>query len=87
MPRKRSSADACVDLIYIDPPFNGNGYYEVFWGESKENRALEDGHASKEPAWATRTSDRQWGVSKRIWLATISQMAISCECLAGGQWF
>jgi DNA modification methylase len=26
----------CVDLIYIDPPFNSNRNYEVFWGETKE---------------------------------------------------
>jgi DNA modification methylase len=26
--------DACVDLIYIDPPFNSNRNYEVFWGET-----------------------------------------------------
>jgi len=38
--------DACVDLIYIDPPFNSNRNYEVFWGETKEKRALEDRHAS-----------------------------------------
>jgi hypothetical protein len=25
--------DACVDLIYIDPPFNSNRNYEVFWGD------------------------------------------------------
>jgi hypothetical protein len=30
--------DACVDLIYIDPPFNSNRNYEVFWGETKEKR-------------------------------------------------
>ncbi|MBA2272195.1 MAG: hypothetical protein H0W20_16610 [Chthoniobacterales bacterium] len=24
----------CVDLIYIDPPFNSNRNYEVFWGET-----------------------------------------------------
>ena len=29
---------ACVDLIYIDPPFNSNRNYEVFWGETKEKR-------------------------------------------------
>ena len=29
--------DACVDLIYIDPPFNSNRNYEVFCGETKEN--------------------------------------------------
>jgi len=38
--------DACVDLIYIDPPFNSNRNYEVFWGEAKEKRAFEDRHAS-----------------------------------------
>ena len=38
--------DACVDLIYIDPPFNSNRNYEVFWGETKEKRAFEDRHDS-----------------------------------------
>jgi hypothetical protein len=38
--------DACVDLIYIDPPFNSNRNYEVFWRETKEKRAFEDRHAS-----------------------------------------
>ena len=38
--------DARVDLIYIDPPFNSNRNYEVFWGETKEKRAFEDRHAS-----------------------------------------
>jgi len=38
--------DGCIDLIYIDPPFNSNRNYEVFWGETKERRAFEDRHAS-----------------------------------------
>ena len=38
--------DACVDLVYTDPPFNSNRNYEVFWGETKERRAFEDRHAS-----------------------------------------
>jgi len=38
--------DSSVDLIYIDPPFNSNRNYEVFWGETKEKRAFEDRHAS-----------------------------------------
>jgi DNA modification methylase len=42
----RKLPDACVDLIYIDPPFNLNRNYEVFWGETKEKRAFEDRHAS-----------------------------------------
>jgi hypothetical protein len=33
-------------LIYIDPPFNSNRNYEVFWGETKEKRAFEDRHES-----------------------------------------
>lgn len=37
---------ACVDLIYIDPPFHSNRNYEVFWGETKEKRAFEDRHES-----------------------------------------
>ena len=31
-----------VDLIYIDPPFNSNRQYEVFWGEASEKRAFAD---------------------------------------------
>ncbi len=42
----RELPDACVDLIYIDPPFNSNRNYEVFWGETKEKRAFEDRHES-----------------------------------------
>ncbi len=34
--------DGCVDLVYIDPPFNSNRNYEVFWGDTKERRAFED---------------------------------------------
>jgi DNA modification methylase len=35
-----------VDLVYIDPPFNSNRNYEVFWGETKEKRSFDDRHAS-----------------------------------------
>ncbi|MBU0638284.1 MAG: site-specific DNA-methyltransferase [Planctomycetes bacterium] len=46
--------DGCVDLIYIDPPFNSNRNYEVFWGDLSEPRPsgsgppahVEDRHAS-----------------------------------------
>jgi DNA modification methylase len=38
--------DACIDLVYIDPPFNSNQDYEIFWGETKERRAFEDRHES-----------------------------------------
>ncbi|MEK6677752.1 MAG: DNA methyltransferase [Planctomycetota bacterium] len=42
----RKLPDACIDLIYIDPPFNSNRNYEVFWGENREKRAFEDRHAT-----------------------------------------
>lgn len=42
----RRLPEACVDLVYIDPPFNSNRNYEVFWGETKERRAFDDRHAS-----------------------------------------
>jgi len=34
--------DGCIDLIYIDPPFNSNRNYELFWGDTRERRAFED---------------------------------------------
>src|SRR5438876_3025321 len=42
----RKLPQECVDLIYIDPPFNSNRNYEVFWGETKEKRSFEDRHES-----------------------------------------
>lgn len=42
----RKLPDGSVDLIYIDPPFNSNRNYEVFWGETKEKRSFEDRHES-----------------------------------------
>lgn len=38
--------DRSIDLIYIDPPFNSNRNYEVFWGETREMRSFADPHAS-----------------------------------------
>ena len=43
---------ACVDLTYIDPPFNSNRNYEsasparTFWGKTKEKRSFEGRHES-----------------------------------------
>jgi hypothetical protein len=48
--------DACVDLIYIDPPFNSNRNYEVFWGETKEKRSFEDRHASTQASFLQVTA-------------------------------
>ncbi len=42
----RKLSDDSIDLIYIDPPFNSNRNYEVFWGETKEKRAFDDRHES-----------------------------------------
>jgi DNA modification methylase len=38
--------DASIDLIYIDPPFNSNRNYEVFWYEKREMRSFDDRHGS-----------------------------------------
>ena len=34
----RNLPDACVDLVYIDPPFNSNRNYEVLRGDLSEPR-------------------------------------------------
>src|SRR5271157_4067662 len=52
--------DACIDLIYIDPPFNSNRNYEVFWGETREKRSFDDRHAS------TPTSSPNQAVEKSL---------------------
>ena len=41
-------ADNSVDLVYIDPPFNTGGTYELFWNETGERRAFEDRFGSVE---------------------------------------
>ena len=55
---------ACVDLIYIDPPFNSNRNYEVFWGETKEKRSFEDRHESTR-AYVARAAWRWPACSRR----------------------
>ena len=42
----RQLPDDSVDLCYIDPPFNSNRNFEVFWGETKEKRSFDDRHES-----------------------------------------
>jgi DNA methylase len=42
----RRLPDDCVDLVYIDPPFNSNRNYEVFWEEKREQRSFDDRHES-----------------------------------------
>src|SRR5947209_3742923 len=44
----RALPDSCIDLVYIDPPFNSDRLYETFWGETQERRSFEDRHESTE---------------------------------------
>jgi len=34
--------DECIDVVYIDPPFNSNRHYELFWGDKGEQIAFND---------------------------------------------
>jgi DNA modification methylase len=54
----RKLPDGCVDLIYIDPPFNSNRNYEVFRGETKEKRAFEDRHSITQRHICPNTEER-----------------------------
>ncbi|HEX7342624.1 MAG TPA: DNA methyltransferase [bacterium] len=53
--RLKNLPDESVDLIYIDPPFNSNRNYEVFWGDTREKRSFEDrfGAAEHYVNWMT----------------------------------
>ena len=63
----RDLPDECVDLIYIDPPFNSNRDYEVFWGDTKEKRSFEDRFGAVEHYihWMRPRVDELWRVLKR----------------------
>ena len=40
--RLRRFPSESVDLIYLDPPFFSNRFYEVVWGDESEVRSFED---------------------------------------------
>lgn len=48
LPHLKKLPTNSIDLVYIDPPFNSNRNYEVFWGETGEKRSFQDRHASIE---------------------------------------
>ncbi len=52
----RKLPEGCIDLIYIDPPFNSNRNYEVFWGLFSEPRPSGSGHL---PAFEDRHASTQ----------------------------
>ena len=78
--------DACVDLIYIDPPFNSNRNYEVFWGETKEKRSFDDRHESTQAYIAFM---RPWCVELALVLVLEFRYMITPKmfpALCGGPW-
>jgi DNA modification methylase len=38
----RRFPEACVDLIYLDPPFFSNRHYEVIWNDGSEINSFDD---------------------------------------------
>ena len=42
LPVMRGMNDACVDLIYLDPPFNSNRHYEAPIGSKAAGAAFKD---------------------------------------------
>ena len=48
----RHLPDESIHLIYIDPPFNSNRNYEVFWGDVKKSAPL---RIASEPSKTTST--------------------------------
>ena len=55
-------ASGSIDLIYIDPPFNSNRNYEVFWGETKRKLRL-GSTQSGTAAMSLRDIGKRYGVS------------------------
>jgi DNA modification methylase len=42
----KAMPEHCIDLVYIDPPWNSGRNYEMFWGETQEKRSFDDRHES-----------------------------------------
>jgi DNA modification methylase len=56
-----------VDLIYLDPPFFSNRYYEVIWGDEAEVRSFEDrweGGINHYVGWMRERVMEMWRVLK-----------------------
>ena len=69
----------CVDLIYIDPPFNSNRNYEVFWGETREKRSIEKRRPSS--VWNSCCQAAEFGL---ICLLRLTQrLSNGMKCCAG----
>ena len=63
----RELPDECIDLIYIDPPFNSGRSYEVFWGDAKEKRSFDDRFGAVEHYihWMRPRVSELWRVLKK----------------------
>ncbi len=60
-------ASNSVDLIYLDPPFFSNRYYEVIWGDESEVRSFEDrweGGVNHYVEWLRDRVREMWRVLK-----------------------
>ena len=54
--------DCCVDLIYLDPPFNSAAQYNVFFDDLPENKSTAQLNAFKD-AWTW--TDKEAGAQLR----------------------
>ena len=72
LPILRGMNDACVDLIYLDPPFNSGRTYEALAGSKATGASFKD-------AWSMSDSD----ISEHRELADQSPLAYAVTNLAG----
>ena len=70
---------ACVDLIYIDPPFNSNRNYEVFWGETARPEDRRRRVAMMAAAADVPSSATPHGSGTCPSTARISSCALNCQ--------
>jgi DNA modification methylase len=71
----------CVDLVYLDPPFFSEKYYEVIWGDEAEVRSFEDrwaGDIHGYIAWM-----RQRMIELRRVLKPTGSLYLHCDWHAG----
>jgi hypothetical protein len=79
--RLQTLRDHCVDLVYIDPAFNSNRNYEVFWGETKE-KPLFEGRRSSTQAYIEYMRSALGNGVKRLAYALAAIVLAACATSA-----
>ncbi len=83
----REWPDACVDLIYLDPPFNSNANYNILFGNKRNGTGNGQVHGKKDLAQMVAFTDTwEWDekTAERIVTASSNEGDVVLDPFCGG---